>query len=221
MNRPTDSASQKRLYEHGYKMELILYINGERVDSLVTVRCIRVVSVLGFSPAGHRSAFDRQRAIRNGSVCGQYRLYRCTTRSFADHPQIFSSALEDATLARLGAGRTISHSVLESLNVAVKLAPREIVSLTRTGSRNLAMQPLSEDVRSEANPQEPELDVGKEKRCERSWRRRSRCDGCERRCRCIRCVRSERSERSERKRLGMGWERVEARRRRGDRDGIG
>ena len=161
VNRPTDSASQKRLYEHGYKMELILYINGERVDSFVTVRCIRVALARGFLPAGHGSASDRQRAIRNGSLCGQYRLYRCTTRFFADHPQIFSSALEDATLARLGAGRTISHSVLESLNVAVKLAPRQIVSLTRTGNRALAMQPLSEDVRSEANLLEPDLDVGR------------------------------------------------------------
>lgn len=51
--------------------------------------------------------------------------------------------------------------MLESLNVAVKLAPRQIVSLTRTGNRALAMQPLSEDVRSEANLLEPDLDVGR------------------------------------------------------------
>ena len=82
-------------------------------------------------------------------------------RVFAAHPQIFSSALEDATLARLGAGRTISHSVLESLNVAVKLAPRQIVSLTRTGSRDLALQGLSEDARSQASLLEPDLDVGR------------------------------------------------------------
>ena len=61
MNRPTDRASQKRLYEHGYKMELILYINGQRVDSFVTVRCIRVaLHSARFSRAGHGSASDRQ-----------------------------------------------------------------------------------------------------------------------------------------------------------------
>ena len=79
--------------------------------------------------------------------------------------QIFSSALEDATLARLGAGRTISHSVLESLDVAVKLAPRQIVSLTRTGNHDLAMQPLSEDVLDETE-NEPDLDVGRGERSE-------------------------------------------------------
>lgn len=82
-------------------------------------------------------------------------------------PQIFSSALEDATLARLGTGRTISHSALESLERAVRMNPQRIESLSLSACRELQPLPLEQDVR-EAQAADEELDVGAEARWERS-----------------------------------------------------